>query len=465
MSSEKPKKGLFSWLGFGKAKTETPPADVDSTTADTVAAVEPEISPLATESQLEPDTQIRSDAPPEAVIETAPTVPGVAKAPVLSDARDSEAALESRPAPIIASEPETAVASPEFAKNAPPAAPQVQAASSAPAEPERTLSASVESSVIDAGRDKPRSWFARLKEGLKRTRSQFGDGMAALFLGRKTIDQELFDELETQLVMADVGLDTTSRLLAELTQEVSRKELKDASILLQSLKNRLKAILQPVSQPLQIDPVHRPYLILVVGVNGAGKTTTIGKLAKHLQQQGKSVMLAAGDTFRAAAVEQLQVWGERNAIPVVAQHTGADSASVVFDALQSAKARQIDVLIADTAGRLHNKAHLMEELKKVVRVIGKQDPSAPHEVMLVLDATIGQNAISQAEHFVSSVGVNSLALTKLDGTAKGGILFALADRFKLPIRFIGVGERLEDLRPFNGDEFVEALFDNNPDAG
>lgn len=414
MSSEsKQKKGLFSWLGFGKNK-----------------------DPSSPESAVILDTASVSDS---ASVETAPVV--------LVD-QTEQALAEATAAASVASGIALSIS-----------APQQDSAVEAVAMPVPLPESKPVSSVVEP--PKAKGWLTRLKEGLKRTRSQLGDGLASLFLGRKTIDDELFEELETQLVMADVGLETTSRLLAELTQEVSRKELKDASVLLQSLKLRLKAILQPVTQLLQVDMTRKPYLILVVGVNGAGKTTTIGKLAKHLQQQGQSVMLAAGDTFRAAAVEQLQVWGQRNQIPVIAQHTGADSASVIFDALQAAKARQIDVLIADTAGRLHNKAHLMDELKKVVRVIGKQDPTAPHEVMLVLDATIGQNALSQAEHFVNSVGVNSLALTKLDGTAKGGIIFALADRFKLPIRFIGVGEQLEDLRPFDGDEFVDALFDQN----
>ena len=268
----------------------------------------------------------------------------------------------------------------------------------------------------------------------------------------------MFEELEEQLIIADVGFDTTQRLISSLTQQASRKELKDADALHDLLKNEMKSILDGAQQPLNIES-HKPFVILMVGVNGVGKTTTIGKLARQFQQQGKSVMLAAGDTFRAAAVEQLQVWGERNNIPVIAQHINADSASVIFDAIQAAKAKNIDVLIADTAGRLQNKSHLMDELKKIVRVIKKQDETAPHEIMLTIDAGTGQNAISQTKLFNEAVGVTGMTLTKLDGTAKGGIIFSIADQFNIPIRYIGVGEKIEDLRPFVADDFINALFD------
>ncbi len=300
--------------------------------------------------------------------------------------------------------------------------------------------------------------FSRLKNRLARTRHNLADGLADLILGRKSIDDDLLEELETLLLMADVGVDATGRIIDDLTSRVKRKELSDPEALTRLLKEQLQAILDNSERPVVRSEENRPQVILMVGINGAGKTTTIGKLAKRLQEEGQSVMLAAGDTFRAAAVEQLQTWGERNNIPVVAQHTGADSASVIFDALQSATARNIDVLIADTAGRLHTKTNLMEELAKIARVMKKIDPAAPHEVMLVVDATTGQNALNQAQQFNQTVGLTGITLTKLDGTAKGGIVFAIADRLKIPIRFIGVGESIEDLRHFDGREFVEALF-------
>ncbi|MCK7630944.1 signal recognition particle-docking protein FtsY [Shewanella sp. JNE10-2] len=299
--------------------------------------------------------------------------------------------------------------------------------------------------------------FARLKRGLMRTSENIGSGFIGLFRGKK-IDDDLFEELEEQLLIADVGVETTTRLINKLTEHASRKQLKDAEALYDLLRDELQKTLDPVAIPLVPNNANGPFVILMVGVNGVGKTTTIGKLAKQYQSQGKSVMLAAGDTFRAAAVEQLQVWGQRNDITVVAQHTGADSASVLFDALQAAKARKVDVLIADTAGRLQNKAHLMEELKKVVRVMKKLDPEAPHEVMLTLDASTGQNAISQAQLFQEAVGVTGLTISKLDGTAKGGVVFAIADKFNIPIRYIGVGEQIDDLRTFNSKEFIDALF-------
>ncbi|WP_417499226.1 signal recognition particle-docking protein FtsY [Methylophaga sp.] len=301
-------------------------------------------------------------------------------------------------------------------------------------------------------------FFSRLKQGLSRTSSKLTDGFANLILGRKTIDDDLLEELETQLLTADLGVEATSRIINDLTQRVARKQLNDVEALFTAMREDMISILEPSSQPLELpENSDGPYVILMVGINGVGKTTTIGKLAKQFQQQGKKVMLAAGDTFRAAAVEQLQVWGERNNIPVIAQKTGADSASVIFDGLQAAKARNMDILIADTAGRLHTQSNLMEELKKVKRVMGKVDESAPHEVMLVLDAGTGQNALQQAQQFQQSVGVSGITLTKLDGTAKGGIIFAIANKTKLPIRYIGVGEKIDDLRPFNATDFVDAL--------
>ena len=318
---------------------------------------------------------------------------------------------------------------------------------------------SIELELQDEPQEKPKKegMFARLKRGLMRTSENIGSGFIGLFSGKK-IDDDLFEELEEQLLIADVGVETTTKLIKSLTEHASRKQLKNAEALYDLMREEMQKMLEPVAIPLVPDNANGPFVILMVGVNGVGKTTTIGKLAKQYQNQGKSVMLAAGDTFRAAAVEQLQVWGQRNNIPVIAQHTGADSASVLFDALQAAKARKVDVLIADTAGRLQNKSHLMEELKKVVRVMKKLDPDTPHEVMLTLDASTGQNAISQAQLFQEAVGVTGLTISKLDGTAKGGVIFAIADKFNIPIRHIGVGEQIDDLRTFNANDFIEALF-------
>lgn len=333
------------------------------------------------------------------------------------------------------------------------------------------IEAEIEPEIVDDVKDELRSdintetqekpseggFFSRLVKGLLKTKQNIGAGFRAFFLGKK-IDDDLFDELEEQLLIADIGVPTTNKIIKNLTEHASRKQLQDAELLYQQLKVEMAEILKPVAQPLVIDTTKKPYVILMVGVNGVGKTTTIGKLARKFQNEGKSVMLAAGDTFRAAAVEQLQVWGERNNIPVVAQSTGSDSASVIFDAMQSAAARNIDILIADTAGRLQNKNNLMDELKKIVRVMRKYDETAPHEIMLTLDAGTGQNAISQAKLFNEAVGLTGITLTKLDGTAKGGVIFAIADQFNLPIRYIGVGEKIEDLREFNAEEFIEALF-------
>ncbi|NJD08210.1 MAG: signal recognition particle-docking protein FtsY [Methylococcaceae bacterium] len=304
----------------------------------------------------------------------------------------------------------------------------------------------------------PDTLFSRLKSGLGKTRSGLTGFLANVALGRKTIDRDLLEEIEAQLLMADIGVKATGAIIADLTAGLERSELADAEVLMTRLKDHLYQLIEPVSRPLVIPPSDKPFVILVVGVNGVGKTTTIGKLAKRLQQQGKSVMLAAGDTFRAAAVEQLQTWGERNHIPVVAQSTGADSASVIFDGIQSATAKGYDVLIADTAGRLHTKSNLMEELAKIKRIMAKLDPSAPHEVLLVLDAGTGQNAISQARQFNEAVSLSGLVVTKLDGTAKGGVTFALASQFGIPIRYIGVGEGIDDLQDFDARRFIDALF-------
>ncbi|NQD93061.1 signal recognition particle-docking protein FtsY [Pseudomonas sp. CrR25] len=422
------KKGLFDWL---RKKPQ------ESTGNAASPAVEP--------------------APAEPA--AAPTAPAAPAAPVPQDSASvapvsapasSEAALPSAPAPAAAP-----VSASRFRINA--GSEVLHVPLQAPvAEPLAPVAAP------QAEQDKPGDnqggWFARLKQGLSKTSASLGEGMASLFLGKKAIDDDLLDEIETRLLMADVGVEATTAIIQSLTQKVARKQLTDSGALYSALQEELTALLKPVEQPLRIEQAKQPYVILVVGVNGVGKTTTIGKLAKKLQLEGNKVMLAAGDTFRAAAVEQLQVWGERNQIAVIAQHTGADSASVIFDAVQAAKARGMDVLIADTAGRLHTKDNLMEELKKVRRVIGKLDDTAPHEVLLVLDAGTGQNAINQAKQFNQTVSLSGLVLTKLDGTAKGGVIFALAKQFGLPIRYIGVGEGIDDLRTFEAEAFVQALF-------
>lgn len=443
------KKSLFGWL---RKKPQEPaveqPQPIPEPTPAPEAEPAPVVLPIA-EPVLQPVAAPADEAPTELpqtpVAQPWLTLP-VAEEPVAL-VEDEQAPHVTPPIPVhtpVAQEPvrapviEPVVAAPVV--KAPEPAPAV-----VPVEPVRT-------EETKAG------FFARLKQGLSKTSASIGEGMASLFLGKKAIDDELLDDLETRLLTADVGVEATSVIIQRLTQKVARKELADSDALYKSLQAELAAMLKPVEQPLKITSHNKPFVILVVGVNGAGKTTTIGKLAKKLQLEGKKVMLAAGDTFRAAAVEQLQVWGERNKIPVIAQHTGADSASVIFDAVQAAKARGIDVLIADTAGRLHTKDNLMEELKKVRRVIGKLDADAPHEVLLVLDAGTGQNAINQAKQFNQTVELTGLALTKLDGTAKGGVIFALAKQFGLPIRYIGVGEGIDDLRTFEAEPFVQALF-------
>ncbi|NWB91278.1 signal recognition particle-docking protein FtsY [Pseudomonas agarici] len=425
--------------------------------------------------------------PQEAVVEQPSALPEAASAPLPTVAsRAEQPSVETATATEpwlslpVAEEPVALVENIQAEQVVPPIPPVAVAEVGAPtpfvAKPEPALAPVVQPVVVEApasvavsepvaveaaklaAEDSKVGFFARLKQGLSKTSASLGEGMASLFLGKKAIDDELLEELETRLLTADVGVEATGVIIQSLTQKVARKQLTDSDALYKSLQAELVTMLQPVEQPLQIGAQHKPFVILVVGVNGAGKTTTIGKLAKKLQLEGKKVMLAAGDTFRAAAVEQLQVWGERNNIPVIAQHTGADSASVIFDAVQAAKARGIDVLIADTAGRLHTKDNLMEELKKVRRVIGKLDADAPHEVLLVLDAGTGQNAINQAKQFNQTVQLSGLALTKLDGTAKGGVIFALAKQFGLPIRYVGVGEGIDDLRTFEAEPFVQALF-------
>ncbi|MHA6124753.1 signal recognition particle-docking protein FtsY [Pseudomonas fluorescens group sp. PF-1] len=439
------KKSLFGWL---RKKPQEPAVEQPQPIPEPTPTPAPVVLPIA-EPVLQPVAAPADEAPTELpqtpVAQPWLTLP-VAEEPVAL-VEDEQAPHVTPPIPVhtpVAQEPvrapviEPVVAAPVV--KAPEPAPAV-----VPVEPVRT-------EETKAG------FFARLKQGLSKTSASIGEGMASLFLGKKAIDDELLDDLETRLLTADVGVEATSVIIQRLTQKVARKELADSDALYKSLQAELAAMLKPVEQPLKITSQNKPFVILVVGVNGAGKTTTIGKLAKKLQLEGKKVMLAAGDTFRAAAVEQLQVWGERNKIPVIAQHTGADSASVIFDAVQAAKARGIDVLIADTAGRLHTKDNLMEELKKVRRVIGKLDADAPHEVLLVLDAGTGQNAINQAKQFNQTVELTGLALTKLDGTAKGGVIFALAKQFGLPIRYIGVGEGIDDLRTFEAEPFVQALF-------
>jgi fused signal recognition particle receptor len=425
------KKPMFGWMGR-KARDEQP---LVAETAPGVVS-----PPEAVREVPAPGPQSTADA------SAGPSVPAaVAAAPL-----DAPAA----PAGSLVADAVSSPAAPAFSRfriNAgiAPIAPHVLA-------PEPVIAPVPSEQAKPA--DNQGGWFARLRQGLSKTGASLGEGMASLFLGKKAIDDDLLEELETRLLSADVGVEATTRIIGNLTRRVARKELADSGALYQALQEELVALLKPVEQPLQIDSARHPHVILVVGVNGVGKTTTIGKLAARLQKDGKKVMLAAGDTFRAAAVEQLQVWGERNQVAVIAQHTGADSASVIFDGLQAARARGMDVLIADTAGRLHTKDNLMEELKKVRRVIAKLDATAPHEVLLVLDAGTGQNAINQTRQFHQAVGLTGLALTKLDGTAKGGVIFALASQFQLPIRYIGVGEGIDDLRSFVADDFVRALF-------
>ncbi|WP_137819286.1 signal recognition particle-docking protein FtsY [Pseudomonas sp. 2FG] len=420
---------------------ESPPTAEPSLAPQPLASPPP-LSPAEPPAQAQAVPDSRVPTPAQAALET---VEEAAKPGFFARFKAPESQA---PSPVAASPATAEPVAPAALETAPPVAPPV---------PLTPAPVSV-TSVAASAEETKAGFFARLKQGLSKTSANLGEGMASLFLGKKAIDDELLDEIETHLLTADVGVEATTAIIQSLTQRVARKQLTDSGALYKALQEELTALLKPVEQPLQINPQKKPFVILVVGVNGAGKTTTIGKLAKKLQLEGKKVMLAAGDTFRAAAVEQLQVWGERNQIAVIAQHTGADSASVIFDAVQAATARGMDVLIADTAGRLHTKDNLMEELKKVRRVIGKLDEAAPHEVLLVLDAGTGQNAINQAKQFNQTVSLTGLALTKLDGTAKGGVIFALAKQFGLPIRYIGVGESIDDLRTFEAEAFVQALF-------
>ncbi|EBO0410221.1 signal recognition particle-docking protein FtsY [Salmonella enterica] len=482
------KRGFFSWLGFGdkeqkQEQTEEqqiveeqrpvePPvetaADVDAQTpahskAETEAFAEEvvDVTEKVQESEKpqpvepEPATAVETAAPQIAVEREELPLPEEVKDEAISP---EEWQAEAETVEVIAAVEEEGENAAKFTDEELEAqALAAQAAEEAvmvvpPAEED----APVEAIVQEQEKPTKEGFFARLKRSLLKTKENLGSGFISLFRGKK-IDDDLFEELEEQLLIADVGVETTRKIIANLTEGASRKQLKDAEALYGLLKGEMGEILAKVDEPLNIEG-KTPFVILMVGVNGVGKTTTIGKLARQFEQQGKSVMLAAGDTFRAAAVEQLQVWGQRNNIPVIAQHTGADSASVIFDAIQAAKARNVDVLIADTAGRLQNKSHLMEELKKIVRVMKKLDEEAPHEVMLTIDASTGQNAVSQAKLFHEAVGLTGITLTKLDGTAKGGVIFSVSDQFGIPIRYIGVGERIEDLRPFKADDFIEALF-------
>ena len=477
------KRGFFSWLGFGEKEQETeqkteeqqaveepsqPETPVETAAvvdAEETAHSKEEVETFA-EEVVEVTEQVQESEKPEpVVVEAAIEAPQAAieheELPLPEEVKDEavsaeEWQAEAETVEIVEAVEEEAALEPELTDE------ELEAqALAAEAAEDAVIVVPVEEQAeeeIVQEQEKPtkEGFFARLKRSLLKTKENLGSGFISLFRGKK-IDDDLFEELEEQLLIADVGVETTRKIITNLTEGASRKQLRDAEALYGLLKDEMGEILAKVDEPLNIEG-KTPFVILMVGVNGVGKTTTIGKLARQFEQQGKSVMLAAGDTFRAAAVEQLQVWGQRNNIPVIAQHTGADSASVIFDAIQAAKARNVDVLIADTAGRLQNKSHLMEELKKIVRVMKKLDEDAPHEIMLTIDASTGQNAISQAKLFHEAVGLTGITLTKLDGTAKGGVIFSVADQFGIPIRYIGVGERIEDLRPFKADDFIEALF-------
>ncbi|MGK3191837.1 signal recognition particle-docking protein FtsY [Enterobacter soli] len=491
------KRGFFSWLGFGEKEQETEQKIEEQQTVEehssaetpveTAAVVEAEehthskeeteafaeeiveVTEQVQESEKpepvaveEASEALQVDAEREETIEEAPqAVIEHEELPLPEEVKDEEIVAEEWQAEaetveIVEAVEEEAELEPELTDEEL----EAQALAAEAAEEAVIVVPEEEQAEDDVAQEQEKptkeGFFARLKRSLLKTKENLGSGFISLFRGKK-IDDDLFEELEEQLLIADVGVETTRKIITSLTEGASRKQLRDAEALYGLLKDEMGEILAKVDEPLNIEG-KTPFVILMVGVNGVGKTTTIGKLARQFEQQGKSVMLAAGDTFRAAAVEQLQVWGQRNNIPVIAQHTGADSASVIFDAIQAAKARNVDVLIADTAGRLQNKSHLMEELKKIVRVMKKLDEEAPHEIMLTIDASTGQNAISQAKLFHESVGLTGITLTKLDGTAKGGVIFSVADQFGIPIRYIGVGERIEDLRPFKADDFIEALF-------
>ncbi|QVV65750.1 signal recognition particle-docking protein FtsY [Citrobacter koseri] len=491
------KRGFFSWLGFGEKEQEqeqkteeqqrveeqlapeTPVETAADADAETHAHGKAETDAFA-EAVVNVTEQVQESEKPQPV-EPEPVVEPVVDPVVEEDIVEPQAVVEHEELPLPeevnveetspeewqaeAETVEIVEAVEEEAQNEPQLTDEEREAQALAVEaaedavvvvPAAEQETPVEEVIQEQEKPTKEGFFARLKRSLLKTKENLGSGFISLFRGKK-IDDDLFEELEEQLLIADVGVETTRKIIANLTEGASRKQLHDAEALYGLLKDEMGDILAKVDEPLNIEG-KTPFVILMVGVNGVGKTTTIGKLARQFEQQGKSVMLAAGDTFRAAAVEQLQVWGQRNNIPVIAQHTGADSASVIFDAIQAAKARNVDVLIADTAGRLQNKAHLMEELKKIVRVMKKLDEDAPHEVMLTIDASTGQNAISQAKLFHEAVGLTGITLTKLDGTAKGGVIFSVADQFGIPIRYIGVGERIEDLRPFKADDFIEALF-------
>ncbi|WP_370280648.1 signal recognition particle-docking protein FtsY [Pontibacterium sp.] len=439
-------KKLKSLFGGGDEEKEKVVSAEETAVAEPEVEAEPSVEEPTAKEEPSAETESSADKEPsaseESSVEAAPeAVEEVPVAEVVAEEPASDQP-EAVAEPEVVAEPVEPVAEPE---------PEPQ--------PEPVVEAPAPVVAAEPEPEKKGRFFARIKAGLTRTKANLTKQLGNLFLGAKEIDDDLLEEIETLLLMADVGVEATTEIIERLTDKVERKQLGDAQALQVALKEELAALLHEVDEPLKVEAKEGPYVILMVGVNGVGKTTTIGKLAKKFQAEGKSVMLAAGDTFRAAAVEQLQVWGERNDVPVVAQHTGADSASVIYDAVQSAQAKNVDVLIADTAGRLQNKDHLMEELAKVVRVMKKLSPAAPHEVMLVLDAGTGQNALSQAKTFKEAVGVSGITLTKLDGTAKGGVIFAIAKQMELPIRFIGVGEQIDDLRPFNSDEFVDALFE------
>ena len=476
------KRGFFSWLGFGEKEQETEQKTEEQqaveeqsqpeTPVETAAVVEAEEhahskeeTEAFAEEVVEVTEQVQESEKPEPVVEAVTEAPQAVieheELPLpeevkAEDVSPEEWQAEAETVEIVDAVEEEAAHEPALTDE------ELEAqALAAEAAEEAVIVVPVDEQAeeeIVQEQEKPtkEGFFARLKRSLLKTKENLGSGFISLFRGKK-IDDDLFEELEEQLLIADVGVETTRKIIANLTEGASRKQLRDAEALYGLLKDEMGEILAKVDEPLNIEG-KTPFVILMVGVNGVGKTTTIGKLARQFEQQGKTVMLAAGDTFRAAAVEQLQVWGQRNNIPVIAQHTGADSASVIFDAIQAAKSRNVDVLIADTAGRLQNKSHLMEELKKIVRVMKKLDEDAPHEIMLTIDASTGQNAVSQAKLFHEAVGLTGITLTKLDGTAKGGVIFSVADQFGIPIRYIGVGERIEDLRPFKADDFIEALF-------
>ena len=436
---------VFNWFKKrNKAQTTTPQEQENNAAITEQPAPSPEESPASDSPSETTAASVVSEKSTTVTAETASSETATAFAAEEASTNDSdETAPSEAAAPVVNEAPATIAA--ETASSETTTALAADPISETTAEHDNTPQPQA----------KPKSeggYFARIRQGLAKTRH----GFANLFLGKKTLDQDLIDDLEAQLLTADVGIEVTTKIIDTVTQQIDRKELKDVDAVKAAVRDHMQQLLAPFAQPLDTSSA-KPYVILMTGINGAGKTTTIGKLARHFQQEGKKVMLAAGDTFRAAAVEQLQTWGARHNVPVIAQGTGADAASVAYDALQSATARGVDVLIIDTAGRLHTQDHLMAELQKIKRVIGKLNPDAPHETMLIIDAGNGQNALRQAEQFHKAMQLDSITVTKLDGTAKGGILFAISEKLGIPIRYIGVGEQPEDLRPFNANEFVRAL--------